>query len=433
MATKKRRKQNPPRASVDPLKTKIRVRMYRVGFGDCFLLSFPSGSRNEDTHTHVLIDFGVHGSANIGTMDSIFKDIAQVTKRKLAIIIATHAHQDHIFGFGKYADSLSDFEIGQIWLPWTWEKSNVEAMKIYERLEAVADELLRRLALLPASPEREAALMAVENLRGNKKAMHCLRTGFGDNEVKIRYLKAGDTLDSDDSSIAKLRVRVLGPPELEEYLKKMDPPEDDRYLAGAATGSGIPADNGSKPPFGEEWIADGKYLRLSQDDVMKLEKMAEFSLDLAFSLDKARNNESLVTLFEFRGKNLLFTGDAQYGNWRWWLENIPSADEILSNINFFKIGHHGSENATPVTALEKMVDGNFAAMVSTQSKPWESIPLVPLMARVNEKTNRKIVRSDWLDWHGAPVPLDGAQPQKPLKYPEGFTAGSFWFDYEIEV
>ena len=111
-------------------------------------------------------------------------------------------------------------------------------------------------------------------------------------------------------------------------------------------------------------------LLLCSENVKK-SKRSSFPLDaLAFALDQARNNESLITLFIFREKYLLFTGVAQYGNWRWWLENEES-DNILSKIDFFKIAHHGSHNATPKSALEKMSDGKFAAMVSTQSKPWE--------------------------------------------------------------
>jgi beta-lactamase superfamily II metal-dependent hydrolase len=431
LATKK--KNSTTRVSGTPNMMKIRVRMYRVGFGDCFLLSLPSGSKKGDAYAHILIDFGVHSGADIGTMDKIIEDIAQVTRRKLAIIIATHAHQDHISGFGRYAELFSSFKIDQIWLPWTWDESNLKAMKLHEKLEIVAEELLRRFALLPVSPEREAAVMAVENLRGNKKSMHHLRRGFGDNDVKIRFLKAGDLLNSTDCLIPGLRVRVLGPPELEEYLKKMDPPDDDRYLISEPANDIALAAYTSGHLFGKEWIADSEYHALSQEDEETLQRMAEFSFDLAFSLDKARNNESLVTLFEFHGKNLLFTGDAQYGNWRWWIENIPSAEDILSNINFFKIAHHGSENATPVSALEKMADGNFVSMVSTQSKPWEPIPLVSLMARVNQKTKEKIVRSDWLDWPDAPVPRDDAQPTLPSKFAQGFTKGRFWFDYEIDL
>jgi beta-lactamase superfamily II metal-dependent hydrolase len=127
-------------------------------------------------------------------------------------------------------------------------------------------------------------------------------------------------------------------------------------------------------------------VHLDEEDEKKMKNLANLSLDdLAFALDQARNNESLVTLFNLRSQYLLFPGDAQYGNWRWWLEN-DKFEDILSKITFFKIAHHGSHNATPKSALEGMSDGDFAAMVSTQSTPWPSIPRDPLMARLNEKT-----------------------------------------------
>src|SRR5213076_1106827 len=105
---------------------------------------------------------------------------------------------------------------------------------------------------------------------------------------------------------------------------------------------------------------------------------------LAFSLDQARNNTSIVALFTYRGQHLLFTGDAQYGNWQSWLQR-PDAAAILGSVSFFKVGHHGSLNATPKDALEQM-NGQFAAMVSTQSVPWPSIPLAALMTRLGERT-----------------------------------------------
>ena len=36
---------------------------------------------------------------------------------------------------------------------------------------------------------------------------------------------------------------------------------------------------------------------------------------LAVSADNHLNNQSLVVLFSVGGKNLLFAGDAQWGNW----------------------------------------------------------------------------------------------------------------------
>ena len=82
------------------------VRMYNVGFGDCFLLTFPytAGDR------HVLIDFGSHPKAKgapTGYMETIARDIeSHVTGGRLAVVV-THRHADHISGFETKAGKAS--------------------------------------------------------------------------------------------------------------------------------------------------------------------------------------------------------------------------------------------------------------------------------------------------------------------------------------
>jgi beta-lactamase superfamily II metal-dependent hydrolase len=417
---------------------KIRIRMYRIGFGDCFLLSLPAeNGKGEDLYSHILIDCGVHAQGDIGTMEKVVNNIAEVTNRKLEIIIATHAHRDHIYGFGRFANVFSKFKVGEVWLPWTWDENNEEALKLQKKHAALTDKLIQHFQALGASADPDA-LNAVVNVTGNQHAIELLKSGFGNDKVKVRYLKAGDTLKPGDISIPSLLARVLGPPQSKDFLAQMNPPSGQSYLRAGPNGI-IELVNAIQP-FGHRWKADpsaaasSTYLRLSAEEEKQLQDLSGSSInDLAFALDQARNNESLVILFIFHNKYLLFAGDAQYGNWRWWLENERSSVDILSKINFFKIAHHGSHNATPKAALEKMADGEFAAMVSTQSKPWKSIPRVPLMSRLNEKTKKRIVRSDWLSVEGAPEPLPDTVPTLPSKLPEGFNKGDLWFDYIMEV
>jgi beta-lactamase superfamily II metal-dependent hydrolase len=417
---------------------KIRIRMYRIGFGDCFLLSLPAeNGKGEDLYNHILIDCGVHAQGDIGTMEKVVNNIAEVTNRKLEIIIATHAHRDHIYGFGRFADVFSKFKVGEVWLPWTWDENNEEALKLQKKHAALTDKLIQHFQALGASADPDA-LNAVVNVTGNQHAIELLKSGFGNDKVNVRYLKAGDTLKPGDISIPSLLARVLGPPQSKDFLAQMNPPSGQSYLRAGPNGIIEPVN--AIQPFGHRWKADpsaaasSTYLRLSAEEEKQLQDLSGSSInDLAFALDQARNNESLVILFIFHNKYLLFAGDAQYGNWRWWLENERSSGDILSKINFFKIAHHGSHNATPKAALEKMADGEFAAMVSTQSKPWKSIPRVPLMSRLNEKTKKRIVRSDWLSVEGAPEPLPDTVPTLPSKLPEGFNKGDLWFDYIMEV
>jgi beta-lactamase superfamily II metal-dependent hydrolase len=430
-------KGNVEAAAADQLDGKsIRIRMYRVGFGDCFLLSIPTAKgQSTDRQQHILVDCGVHSRGDIGTIEKVVNNIGEVTDKKLAVIIATHAHQDHISGFSKFGDMFSKFKVGEVWLPWTWDESNKEALKIQKIHAALTAQLFQHFEALGRDVNQNA-MYALENLNlsGNKHAIELLKSGFGDDEAKVRYLKAGDILNSEDISIPGLFVRILGPPESEEFLAQMNPPSSQRYLRmvdGKAEIANV------IQPFVQRWKVDPKKLtaiHLDIDEEKELQNLAKLSLDdLAFTLDQARNNESLVTLFIFHNQqHLLFAGDAQYGNWKWWLENEQS-DDILSKINFFKIAHHGSHNATPKTALEGMTDGEFAAMVSTQSKPWDSIPRDPLMARLNEKTRKHIVRSDWLSVEGAPGPIAHAEPPSPSMLPKGFRKGDLWFDYVIKL
>ena len=167
----------------------------------------------------------------------------------------------------------------------------------------------------------------------------------------------------------------------------------------------------------------------------------------AKTLDNFLNNQSLVVFFTFAGKKLLFAGDAQGGNWEYWMyggtpEKAPSVDKIdkksasiLSELDFYKVGHHGSTNATPVSAVETM-GGNFASMCSTQEDSFGSVandsevPRVPLLEALAKKST--IVRSDQyaITLPGSEVPAIKGSPKHPPKPDRGrFEQGPIYIDY----
>lgn len=76
---------------------------------------------------------------------------------------------------------------------------------------------------------------------------------------------------------------------------------------------------------------------------------------LALAMNSQTNNSSLVLAFELEpgGKVLLFAADAQRGNWLSWGDNsweigtsTVSAKDLLARTVLYKVGHHGSHNAT---------------------------------------------------------------------------------------
>jgi hypothetical protein len=76
-------------------------------------------------------------------------------------------------------------------------------------------------------------------------------------------------------------------------------------------------------------------------------------LGIVTALDSFLNNTSLILLFEIHGKKLLFPGDAQWENWSWALSQ-PGIKNLLKDVVLYKVGHHGSRNATP-TDLWKII------------------------------------------------------------------------------
>ena len=126
----------------------VKVRMYRHGFGDCFLLSFFSG--DERIYT-MLIDCGIKYNTKSETAP-VSEVIADLNKTltpdgapdpKLDVLVVTHEHWDHVAFFhptrGGTKNCFKDFDIGQIWLAWTENPDDKEAKIINSRLrEGVA-------------------------------------------------------------------------------------------------------------------------------------------------------------------------------------------------------------------------------------------------------------------------------------------------------
>jgi beta-lactamase superfamily II metal-dependent hydrolase len=399
----------------------IRIRMYRVGFGDCFLVTLPTSGEE----THILVDCGAHPSAAIKDLDAVVNDIKETTGNRLALVVASHEHADHISGFGKCDGLFATFEVGEIWMPWAMDPDDLAAAASRRRRLALA---LQLQAHFRAKPGSGAAEDAVLNVVSNERSMAALRSGFRGN-ARVRYLRSPRRITK-AAKVVGLTVQVVGPPGDEDYLKKMDPPAHERFFKLDDSMEQVVVKE--IRPFRADWkqknvAAARKGAGWSAGDERDLGRLAERSLDhLAFALDHAVNNTSLALIFSFRGKRLLFPGDAQYGNWKAWLDR-PTALEELGEVSFLKVAHHGSENATPKSALNAMTAEGLAAMVSTQVKPWPSIPQAGIMTALEKRTGGRVVRSDALK---RPPLVDG-DVQGNL--PANFQRNKLSIDYTLPV
>lgn len=134
---------------------------------------------------------------------------------------------------------------------------------------------------------------------------------------------------------------------------------------------------------------------MSDGDIRELKKAGDLTdLAVAVALDKAVNGTSLMIILEIGGSYLLFPGDAQWGTWQKVMQD-PEWQEMLKKISFYKIGHHGSHNATPKSFVRDMMPIGCCAMASTLvRKIWPDIPRPQLLDALTKDKKAKIARSD---------------------------------------
>lgn len=174
----------------------------------------------------------------------------------------------------------------------------------------------------------------------------------------------------------------------------MDPPKGKSFLRMRGV---LNTDNGLPPaPFPTEFRHDsyaggGTVLG---DDLQEIQRASSLSdLAVAVALDKAVNDTSLMLMLEVAGTYLLFPGDAQWGTWKVAMED-PEWREMLTRVSFYKIGHHGSHNATPKDFVEQMIPESICAMASTLTRRiWPDIPKLQLLTGLAAK-KADIARSD---------------------------------------
>lgn len=385
----------------------LTVRMYKVGFGDCFLIGFhdPAPSR------WVLIDCGsiTEGKAQVrAVVDDILAKCSNAAgKPELALVIATHRHKDHVWGFDD--PRWADVRVGEVWMPWTEDPADPRASQLRERQTKLAlalavdrsddNPLERAPAAESAKQQRARALRAVAlNALTNEAAMKTLHEGFN-GAPKRKFLPEPDQICQARSvaGLADVIFHVLGPPRDDKALALMDPPEGAGYLRWPTRIPPRQAD----PPFATRYrIVDSAYLpavsgaTFRQSDKKDIEKaLEEPDGFLGLALDKAINNTSLVVMIEAGEHHLLFTGDAQWGSWQAILAE-PRCCELLQRMTLLKVGHHGSHNATPRALIEDAAPKPITALISTKPvKQWPNIPRAPLIDALGVRHDR-IVRTD---------------------------------------
>jgi beta-lactamase superfamily II metal-dependent hydrolase len=418
----------------------LRVRMFRVGFGDFFLLTVPTAEGGR----HILIDCGVHAK-DLKSIQAAVTQMAADCGNHLALVIMTHRHADHISGFGTCSDIFSQITVDRVWMPWFENPDDKVAAKIQQNLAAMATQLASRLAAR-GGPESDPYAAMVDNITGglsvaggtgNQKALDVLHNGFG-NKPEHDYYKAGDLASLPQDLVdAGFSAQILGPPSDPHLITQLTNTAD-QYLASVMQEDDGPAKT-FPAAFQQKTYPDHafKFFRADKVKTMINGMRPDVLAARAQAADKTLNNQSLVILFSFEGKNLLFVGDAQWGNWENFLyggafgtpghtEMTKTATDILNNIDFYKVGHHGSRNATPKDAVAAMMRLGCACMCSTQLGAYNEVPREPLMQALSKQMDGRLARSDQIAANDKPAdPKAGNLPQ------DYFKKGNLFIDYNL--
>jgi hypothetical protein len=347
------------------------MRMYQVGFGDCFLLSFEYAKPLADgrAERHLLIDFG--SSRAPGATDPLPVAaglISHHTNGKLDVLVCTHRHKDHLSGFGAKAtaDVIEGLKPSLVVRPWTDDPTAAEDATG----PALTGDSSQRFALGLAHAQSFATALseAVVGNGGRRSELHELALMQLANQAahdrlekwakagKVAYVFYGSNSKIDDV-VPGITVRVLGPPTVEQWPEATGQRENDpdeywlsqtrlltqtieagglRRTAERVLSGGAPIDPG---PI--RWLVE----RMRDQHAASL-------LRIVRTVDDALNNTSVILLIDAGDKRFLLSGDAQIENWDYSLKNAPEhakLQKLLAEVDLYKVGHHGSRNATPKT------------------------------------------------------------------------------------
>jgi len=432
--------------------------MYRQGLGDCFLLTFAG----TDRPVHMLIDCGVIvGTPDAGdVMKRVAADIKVATggsatrRGHLDVVVVTHEHWDHISGFAQARDIFEkEIDVDQIWFGWTEEPGNVRAQELKDEFgfqKRGLQQALGRWAGTGLQPALREAVTEVVSFFGDSLAAggHTTQDAMarltGRQGADFQYLVPGQTPFA-VPGVEGVRVYVLGPPSEAAFINRLLPrkTQHEAYelrlsparaflaalgepaLAGGESEEqrrlAYPFDEYHRIPRAQAQGRTDDFFRqhygFSSDPVNEWRRIDDDWLTvaghLALDLDNWTNNTCLALAFEIvaTGDVLLFPGDAQVGNWASWKNvsfTVPddhggvktvTARDLLQRTVLYKVGHHGSHNATHRSeGLELMESPELVAMIPVnhemaKKKKW-NMPFPPLLKRLEEKCHGRVIHQD---------------------------------------
>lgn len=418
---------------------RAKIRMYRQGLGDCFLISLPRAG-GSGRPFYVMIDCGVVlGTPDPGTiMNEVMENIFNTTGGEIDILIATHEHWDHLSGFIQAKEPFFDkLKIAQVWRAWTEDPKDDLAQKLMQEKARALTALRMGLSHLQLSGDSEEAdeLTGILEFFGAAKGA---TTADALRNVRAKVEEPHYCRPTDEPLVppgSNVRFYVLGPPEDEKMLRKINPSARNKETYGLALGgfkmfmdgagtalaekdNGRPFDQQFEIPFSYAQTAPElgffreRYWQpenAAPDDWRRIDgDWLGGASEMALQLDSLTNNTSLVIAIELApdGDVLLFAADAQVGNWLSW-QNLSwtidgktvTGPDLLKRAILYKVGHHGSHNATLKEQGLEQMKALRVAMIPVDhamavKKRWGKMPLDDLVDALKKQAKGVVLRGD---------------------------------------
>jgi len=358
----------------------IRIKSYKAGKGDAFLVSF-----GEEKEYNIMIDMGTASIYNEIKPDL---ELLASNGKKLDLLVITHMHDDHIGGAIKFIkDNGSDkkiIEVDEVWHN-SYRHLNFDEK---DKSDIVEDKTIR---VLKKYIERQEANIisddAIEKISvGQGSTLSKMLNDFNynwnssfNNKAVIldsnKPKKIGDDIKITLISPSDFKLDKLSSDWLDWLKKKRIKATADKKEFEYAF-EFLMRQEGESTSYIQKVSANTKI------DFEKLSLYGEDTNDLT-----APNGTSIAFILEYKGKRLLFLGDAHediiYKNL-----NELKMNGVCLDFDLVKLSHHGSIENISNRLLSLMKSKKY--LISTSGKGYEHPSLITLAKVImNHKEIRK--------------------------------------------
>jgi Metallo-beta-lactamase superfamily len=438
------------------------VRVYCQGLGDCILVKVKR-KRGDDFKLLIDcgVVLGTEDAASI--MTRVVESIVEETKEnsgdakgKIDVLAITHEHWDHLSAFNQAADSFAKLAVGSVWVAWTEDPHDDLAKQLKEELGKAEKALAACATAFHATGDGATADMLADITQTAfgtaASSSTSTKAAFDKAKAMAKVTICRPTQDPFEIPDANARLYVLGPPHDPKLIRKINPSTHSPETYGivvngeaalplgvlSALNSRMEASEDKQAPFHQRvtiplgpngrpwWFDDSR--TVNTDDWKKIDGfLGEYyygrdewrridgdwlgpASELALALQSYTNNTSLVLALELgdvgRGDVLLFAADAQVGNWESWQAwqwqkdgNKVTGPDLLKRTIFYKVGHHGSHNATLKEHGVEQMDALKTAIIPVDEsealkKRWGRMPLPDLIKALETQAPGRVLRTD---------------------------------------